>query len=329
MTEKKYQVFISSTYSDLIDERRKILDILLMADCIPAGMEAFVATDVEQFEVIKKVIDLCDYYVLIIGKRYGSVSPSTGLSYTEMEYEYAKQQKIPVLVFAIDETVELPVDKTEVDPDRVEALKRFRQNAMTNRLASVWKTPDELTAALAISIMRAKNEIERPGWQRAVDYDEATLLRDIMNLQKENTQLQKNLSSVKEELQAITKTTDVAFENCDIVIEYRQKRSNFAPTYGKVTQKLTEIFKIIAMEMLDVSITEKKIDAILLSKLFGEDSYLYSFVDPQFVKRILNQFKEAGFIYSSWSEQNSTLFWGLTKKGKLVRNDMLLLKQKN
>ena len=97
MAEKKYQVFISSTYSDLVDERRRILDILLMADCIPAGMEAFVATDVEQFEVIKKVIDLCDYYVLIIGKRYGSVNQTTELSYTEMEYEYAKQQQIPVL----------------------------------------------------------------------------------------------------------------------------------------------------------------------------------------------------------------------------------------
>lgn len=79
MDNKKYQVFISSTYSDLIEERRKILDILLAADCIPAGMEAFVATDAEQFEVIKKVIDLCDYYVLIIGKRYGSISPDTSI----------------------------------------------------------------------------------------------------------------------------------------------------------------------------------------------------------------------------------------------------------
>lgn len=48
---------------NLIEERRKVLDVLLMADCIPAGMEAFVATDLEQFEVIKKVIDYCDYYV--------------------------------------------------------------------------------------------------------------------------------------------------------------------------------------------------------------------------------------------------------------------------
>ena len=73
MATKKYQVFISSTFADLADERRKALDVLLMADCIPAGMEAFVATDLEQFEVIKRVIDLCDYYILIIGKRYGSV----------------------------------------------------------------------------------------------------------------------------------------------------------------------------------------------------------------------------------------------------------------
>jgi hypothetical protein len=156
MSDKKYQVFISSTFSDLIDERRKALDILLMADCIPAGMEAFVATDNEQFEVIKKVIDLCDYYILIIGKRYGSVNPDTGVSYTEMEYEYAKNKDIPVLVFAIDDSVVLPCDKQEQDDKKIEYLKNFRKKALTNRLASIWKTSDELTGALAISIMRAK-----------------------------------------------------------------------------------------------------------------------------------------------------------------------------
>lgn len=54
MENIKYQVFISSTYSDLMNERKQVLDILFMADCIPAGMENFVATDEEQFNVIKK-----------------------------------------------------------------------------------------------------------------------------------------------------------------------------------------------------------------------------------------------------------------------------------
>lgn len=92
--EKKYQVFISSTYTDLKEERQNITNILLMADCIPAGMEAFVAADDKQFNIIKRVIDLCDYYILVIGSRYGSINEKAGKSYTEMEFDYALSKRI-------------------------------------------------------------------------------------------------------------------------------------------------------------------------------------------------------------------------------------------
>ena len=87
--DKRYQVFLSSTYADLKDERRAVIQALMEMDCIPAGMELFPSTDDEQFSFIKKVIDDCDYYVLIIGGRYGSTTPE-GLSYTEQEYDYAR-----------------------------------------------------------------------------------------------------------------------------------------------------------------------------------------------------------------------------------------------
>ena len=147
--EKKYQVFISSTYEDLKEERKKVQEILLMADCIPAGMEAFVATNNEQFNVIKKVIDLCDYYVLIIGGRYGSVNKSTGLSYTEMEYDYAVSKEIPVLVFSIDDSVELPEKKSEKDDDKRQKLKDFKSKAMNNRLANIWRNSADLAGQVA------------------------------------------------------------------------------------------------------------------------------------------------------------------------------------
>ena len=198
MQNRKYQVFISSTYSDLVEERKKVLDILLMADCIPAGMEAFVATDVEQFEVIKKVIDLCDYYILIIGQRYGSINQDTGISYTEMEYDYAIKNKIPVLVFVLDEQIVLPDDKKENEPDKVERLKAFRAKALTNRLCSIWKNTDELVGKVAVSIMTAKETIERPGWQRGTDFDEASLRRTIMKLQEENENLKVKLNDAIE-----------------------------------------------------------------------------------------------------------------------------------
>ncbi len=324
MAEKKYQVFISSTYADLKDERRKILDILLMADCIPAGMEAFVASDVEQFEVIKKVIDLCDYYILIIGKRYGSINEETGLSYTEMEYEYAREKGIPVLVFALDESVDLPEEKTETDPTKINALKAFREKALTNRLANIWKTQEELIGAVAIAIMRAKNAIQRPGWQRATEYDEVSLRREIMDLQKENAKLSEELKTAKNELASLDDETEYAFEDCEVEIKYdRYYNGNRYKT--TISVELTEIFKVIATEMMEVSITEKAIDYCLRDGILG--SSLSKFTDSQFIKRILNQFKSLGLIASVWSNEKSALYWSLTSKGRKVRDELILIKK--
>ena len=70
--DKRYQVFVSSTYADLKEERRAVIQTVVELDCIPAGMELFPAADEEQLAFIKRVIDDCDYYLLIIGGRYGS-----------------------------------------------------------------------------------------------------------------------------------------------------------------------------------------------------------------------------------------------------------------
>ena len=93
-TDKRYQVFVSSTYDDLQDERKEVMQALLELDCIPAGMELFPASSEDQWSLIKRVIDDCDYYILIIGGRYGSVGPD-GISYTQMEFEYALKQGSP------------------------------------------------------------------------------------------------------------------------------------------------------------------------------------------------------------------------------------------
>jgi len=96
--DKRYQVFVSSTYTDLKDERRAIIQTLIEMDCIPAGMELFPAADEEQFQFITRIINDCDYYILIIGGKYGSTT-SDGLSYTEREYGYAREIGMKVLSF--------------------------------------------------------------------------------------------------------------------------------------------------------------------------------------------------------------------------------------
>src|SRR5438874_7109473 len=94
--DKRYQIFISSTYADLKQERQHVIQTVMELDCIPAGMELFPAADEEQFQFIMRVIDDCDYYLLIIGGRYGSTSEN-GISYTEQEYDYAINRGLKVI----------------------------------------------------------------------------------------------------------------------------------------------------------------------------------------------------------------------------------------
>lgn len=113
MDAKRYQVFVSSTYEDLREERQEVIQALLELDSIPAGMELFPAADDDQWTLIKKVIDDCDYYIVIVGGRYGSIS-STGISYTQMEYQYAVQQGKPVIGFIHKDPGSIPASKTEI-----------------------------------------------------------------------------------------------------------------------------------------------------------------------------------------------------------------------
>ena len=89
------QVFVSSTFGDLRSERQAAVEAILKAGHIPAGMELFIAGDESQLETIKRWIDESDIYMLILGSRYGSIEPKSGLSYTEVEYYYAVDSGMP------------------------------------------------------------------------------------------------------------------------------------------------------------------------------------------------------------------------------------------
>lgn len=100
---KKLQVFVSSTYTDLIEERQAAVQAILDAGHIPAGMELFKAGK-SQMKTIRKWIDESDVYMLILGGRYGSIEEESGLSYTELEYRYALSKNMPVFAIVLAES---------------------------------------------------------------------------------------------------------------------------------------------------------------------------------------------------------------------------------
>lgn len=188
----RYQVFVSSTFTDLKEERAEVLQAIWELDCIPTGMEAFLATNEAQWEVIQKVIDECDYYVLIIGGRYGSVTPE-GVSYTEKEYNYAKRLSIPVLGFVHGDPENIPVSKAEKDEGARVRLEAFRARVMAEHPIRKWTNAQELGGLVSRSISRAIKVNPRPGWIRNVGPSNLELLEQINLLTRENADLKEKI----------------------------------------------------------------------------------------------------------------------------------------
>ena len=145
--EKKYQIFISSTYEDLKEERRKVQDTILSMYQFPIGMEMFSAADEEQWEIIQETIDSSDYYVLIIGHRYGSVIENgeyAGISYTQKEFRYALDKQIPILAFLIDSSVAVIPEKMEQNISKRRKLDAFIEEVKKGRTVQWWTSEEDL-----------------------------------------------------------------------------------------------------------------------------------------------------------------------------------------
>jgi len=186
---KRYQVFVSSTFEDLRPERQEVMQALLELDCIPAGMELFPAADEGQWSLIKSVIDGCDYYIVIIAGRYGSVAASTGKSFTQMEYEYAVSIGKPVIAFLHEEPSALPAKYREKSTTAQKALRDFRDLAET-RVCKYWRTTQQLGGAVSRSLVQLIKTRPAAGWLRADSVpDEGAIRRLRQKVTKYERQL--------------------------------------------------------------------------------------------------------------------------------------------
>lgn len=165
--KRRYQVFISSTYEDLKEERQHVIQALLETKCIPIGMELFPAASVDQWELIKRIINECDYYVVIVAGRYGSTHKS-GVSYTEMEFDYALSIGKPVIGFYYKNPDNLRGSQLEKTSKGRKQLAVFTSK-VKSKVCRPWTSPAELGSAVKSAVL---NELEfnpKPGWVRAND----------------------------------------------------------------------------------------------------------------------------------------------------------------
>ena len=267
MQNKKYQIFVSSTYEDLKEERKAIIENISTMGHLPVGMELFVASDDEQFEYIKKVIDNCDYYVLVLGGRYGSVSPRTGKSYTEMEYDYAIEKGLPVLAFPYANIELLPEKLKDKD---LSQIKKFYEKASNGRMCTLWDNKEKLLSSVIISLTKIFSEKPQRGWIRPDEVDNTTLLAEMNNLRKEN-------QTLKEEIENFKKSLTPEIENLADMDEKFEINFSFEVYDGYAYRKYDD----------KIQITWEEIFAYIAPHLISalNATLFKSFINNDFIKR--------------------------------------------
>lgn len=198
VVEKRFQIFVSSTFKDLIEERQAVQKAILELDHMPAGMELFPAADESAWQLIKDVIDASDYYVLIIGGRYGSLD-ETGLSYTEKEYNYAVKSGIPVIALLHSDPDNLPRGKTETDEEAWNKLTEFREKVESKHTCNYWDSAEELKAKVITGVISAIKKQPAVGWVRASLIPSEDTVREVLDLRKKIADLESELNQARTE----------------------------------------------------------------------------------------------------------------------------------
>ena len=202
MKNRKFQVFVSSTYEDLKNERQAAVQAILASGNIPAGMELFSAGDESQMTVIKRWIDESDIFLLILGGRYGSIEPNSGKSYIQLEYEYALQTDKPLFTVIINENaLELKLKKlgsSVMEMEHPKELNRLK-SLVKKKLVKFWDDEKDIKLSVYETLNDFTYNKDLVGWIKGdKEVNSGALAEEIARLTKENSELRDELETTKD-----------------------------------------------------------------------------------------------------------------------------------
>ena len=321
--DKKYQVFVSSTYDDLQEERKAVMESLLQMNCFPVGMEYFNAADESQWEVIKQLIDECDYYVLIIAGRYGSIEESTDKSYTQKEFEYAVSKGVPIISFLHKDPNSLPKSKTEQERESEEKLDAFKED-VKKRLCKFWTNSDQLASQVVLSLTSLIKSKPRVGWVKA-DQVNAESSKEILKLREQIDALNATIQELEDK--APEGTDDLQQGEDEVTILYSSS------LYGHQSFKYTwnRIISALAPHMIN-ECSEHKLKLALHNIVEQNESDLFSYntLSEESFQTIKVQLIALGIIKPSTKKHSTTdtnTYWTLTPYGNKMMMRLKAIKK--
>lgn len=306
-----HSVFVSSTYEDLKEERQLVMNTLAQLDAIPYAMELYPSADESALQFIYSQIESCDYYVVVIGGRYGSVDEKTGLSYTELEYQHAEKVGVPILGFIKDRST-IPGDQLDGASESGQKLAEFVER-VKKRLCRFFQNPHHLAMEVSTSFSRIRKSNPRDGWVRA-KFADNTLLRQVNDLRNENDSLRARLSRFEASgpggTDDLAQGADLLELECILDPGGQPKRMNLSISWE-------ECFLLCA-KVMRVAVPEQYLGRRLGEHFAVQLGEKVSVWQPE-MDKLFNQFTALGLVEAAPSEQSQPVrdrFWALTDFGQ-------------
>jgi hypothetical protein len=326
MARKKYQVFISSTYEHMKGIRQAAVESILRAGHIPAGMELFSAGDESQLDVIRRWIEESDIFMLILGGRYGSIEPKSGLSYIELEYEHAQKHDKPYFSLVLSEEG-MRLLEQQFGPEARETAQSARYDGFKSRVLSKVSriVDDEKDVKLCTmeSIHNVEDKHSLTGWVRGNDQvDVQPLLNQVNKLQETMNELTAENARLKQEIGESTQIKDLAglSDAVSIPIKYVNEFRGYDRD-KTVTLTWAQLFGLLAPKLLEHpsdSLVRTYLTTELL-RLVGVDKAYQADMPEQSFQTIKVQLEAMGLVivdYTATVSGGMALFWNITEHGK-------------
>ncbi len=232
MTDRRYYAFISTSGTDMQDEYAVLTQALL-----EQGIFSWSPAQSRMYELdfVRKQIDQCDYYILLLGNHYGRLDGS-GASFMHLEYIHAITKQKPIIAIR-HHWPDLNTPTVLDDPEARSPFGKFRRQVQERKQATFFLAYDDasnLSTAIKRHVPRCVNLYPTTGWVRA-NARQSTLnvSSDTLALQEEVIQLRKKLALIDrrvKETPALNPILPAIMKTMPAPVSHEAETLNFAFT---------------------------------------------------------------------------------------------------
>ena len=174
------RIYVSSTYSDLVDYRKAVYKALRGMRNDAIAMEDYRAEGQRPLHKCLADVESCDLYIGIFAWRYGYIPAQDNpenKSITELEYHKAREKGKECLIFLLEAKTAWPPDAMDMVTGEGESgtcIRAFREELQKSALVDFFMTAEELANLVSQAVANWQSNHGNKDPSHLYDYDRLT-----------------------------------------------------------------------------------------------------------------------------------------------------------